>query len=399
MRIAFLTPQLPHPPVSGGVIKTRKLVDYLAERHQVYLLTLLKGDDREHQDAFLEAASLDGYGSVKIDVPRTARVFLRSLFAGLPLSVFRNRSLAMTEKVSEVMWWQPDVIFIDHFLMFQYVLADYSGPVILHQHNAEHVMWERFAKLQRNPVRKVVVMAEARRVRAYERRICVRADALLASPNDAAALSELGIPRMKFIETLHLGDEALLNAADIEFSGTGLELLSVGTLDWEANRDGLLWFLKEVWPDLKGLHPSLGFAVVGRNPGPELAELAARLPGVKLTGFVDDLGPFYEKARVFVAPLRFGSGMKVKVINALYRGVPVVTTGIGAEGLDVTSGKELVIANEKGEMVREISDLLSNEGRWRGMRDASRALARSRYTWNSSLAMVETAITAAVARQ
>ncbi|MBI3774547.1 MAG: hypothetical protein HY273_03180 [Gammaproteobacteria bacterium] len=172
----------------------------------------------------------------------------------------------------------PDVIFIDHFLMFQYVPDAFRGRVVLHQHNAEYVMWRRFAEFDAHRLRRMVVRMESARVRNYEARIGARAHAILAAPNDIEALVELGLPREKFVETLHLGDEHLLDAPDIDFAQTELALLCVGTLDWEANRDGLLWFLHDVWPQLKQRFPALRFTVIGRNPGVELQNLASTLP-------------------------------------------------------------------------------------------------------------------------
>jgi len=392
MRIFFFTPQLPYPSVSGGVIKSRKMIEYLSARHEVHLFCLLKGSDHDYVDEFSSHVPLAGLRMAAINIPRSIGTYLHSLVRGVPLSVVRNRSRTLQSMVDEAMTVPPDVIFIDHFLMFQYVPEEFRGRVVLHQHNAEYVMWRRFAEFDTRRLRRLVVRLESARVRSYEARIGARANAILAAPNDIEALVELGLPREKFVETLHLGDERLLDAPDIDFAQTELALLCVGTLDWEANRDGLLWFLQDVWPQLKQRFPALRFTVIGRNPGVELQNLASTLPGVELLGFVDDLEPYYARSRVFVAPLRFGSGIKVKVVNALYRGLPIATTPVGAEGLEVESGRDIHIGATPLELATQIGALLQDAAQWTGISKASRALARARYTWQASLQRLDEVI-------
>jgi len=390
-RIVFLTPQLPHPPVSGGVIKSRKLIEFLASKHEVHLFTLVKGSCGQHINEFCAAVPLAGFYSDPIAIPRSMRNFIRSIIAGVPLSVYRNWSLPMQGMVNNQIA-QADVVFVDHFLMFQYVPESFEGRIVLHEHNAEYVMWRRFAAVENNLFRKVAAITESVRIRAYEARICERSHAVLAAPNDIEALTSIGIPRNKFIETLHLGDERLLLFPEIIFNKTQPYLLYVGSLDWEANRDGLLWFLKEVWPLVAAKHVGIQCIIIGRNPGSEIALEVSRLAGVELLGFVDDLEPYYAQARVFIAPLRFGSGIKVKVINALCRGLPVVTTSVGAEGLHVESGHEMFIADSPVEMAKDIDALLANEHKWTMMRDAARKLAKREYTWDLTLSQVEDAV-------
>mgnify|MGYP000170982751 CR=1 FL=1 len=390
-RLLFLTPQLPHPPISGGVIKSRKLVDHLASRHEVRLFTLLKGNDACSVDEFRASVPLEQFQAVPIHIPRSAGNLIRSLWTGVPLSVYRNRSSEMRSLIEESLDL-ADVVFVDHFLMFQYLPEACRGRVVLHQHNAEYVMWQRFAALEKRPLHKLAVWMEARRVRNYEFRIGNKADAILAAPNDIEALVALGLPRDKFILTLHLGDESLLDLPDIEFSRTACRLLYVGSLGWEANRDGLIWFLRYVWPELKRSHVDLTLTIIGPQAGQQLTLVAEKLEGVELLGFVDDLEPYYERSRVFIAPIRFGSGIKVKVVNALYRGIPVSSTSIGVEGLDVQPGRDLFVADDVGTMVEHIGILLTDKARWTQMRDACRTLMREKYTWRETLDRLEEAL-------
>ncbi len=382
---------MPFPPISGGVIKTLKLVKYLAARYEMKIISLQKENDEKFVQEFRAEISPAKFDSIPINIPRSAVNYVRSIISRIPLSVYRNRSFemkSMVEKESD----EFDVIFVDHFVMFQYVPAHFSGRVVLHQHNAEYIMWQRFAKLEKNLFLKFATYMEAKRIKDYEKSIGQSSHVVLAAPNDIKNLSSIGVPEERFIETLHLVDEELLCAPDISFQKTEFSLLFIGSLDWEANRSGLLWFLQMVWPILAERYQELRFTIIGRNPGKALLEEVKHLQGVELLGFVDDIEHFYAQSRVFLAPLLFGSGIKVKIINALYRGIPISTTTVGAEGLDVESGREIFIANEAGEMAEQIGVLLENEDRWIKFRDAGRALARREYTWNSTLLRVKEAV-------
>jgi glycosyltransferase involved in cell wall biosynthesis len=111
-----------------------------------------------------------------------------------------------------------------------------------------------------------------------------------------------------------------------------------------------------------------------------------------LTGFVDDLDIYFQKSKVFISPLRFGSGIKVKVMNALYRGIPTVTTSVGAEGLAVKSGDQIFISDNMADFIHQISLLIEDELLWNQFKLKSRALAKEKYTWDNVLKIVENAI-------
>ena len=137
--------------------------------------------------------------------------------------------------------------------------------------------------------------------------------------------------------------------------------------------------------------PELSFDIVGRDPDQRLQQRAAANPDIHLHGFVDDLEEFHQRCRVFVVPLLFGSGMKVKVLHGLYRGLPMVTTDIGAEGIAMQDGTHGHIApkGDAGTFSDMVVQLMTNREEWEAMRDASRTLARTMYTWEQHLSALE----------
>lgn len=382
--LAFITNQLPYPPRSGGVIKSWRLLSHLAAHFQITVVTPFKGQDATHVGALKAALPAVEVLGIPVQRPRTAGNFLRSLCCAPTLNVFRNQNAQLRQLANDAVQ-KADLVVVDHLEMFPYARAAKNVPVVLHQHNAEHVMWRRGHEVGRNLGERLVMRLEAWRVLRFEVAACQRADLVFAAPNDQQALVQAGVPAGKFRTTYHLGDDSGLNAPAIQFHETGKRLLYVGTLSWPANADGLHWFLENVWPLLKKEHADLVLDIVGSGAGDSLRTAVSALADVHLHGFVEDLEPFYRRSRVFIAPLRFGSGTKVKVITAMYRGIPCATTPVGAEGLPLVHGREAMVADEAMAMAESVLDLLNDQAVWEHMRDASRQLATEQLDWGSML--------------
>ncbi len=191
-----------------------------------------------------------------------------------------------------------------------------------------------------------------------------------------------GFPNTKIRNTFHLGNDQLLELPALSFQSTEKALCFMGTLNWEPNVDGLVWFLNEVWPKIKEKETGVKMYVLGKNADQRIIEAVARQSDVELTGFVENLDEYLRKTRVYIAPLRIGSGMKVKVLEGLYRGVPSVTTSVGAEGLAVKSAEHLFIADDKKVFAKHCIDLLNEEELWTSLGRSSRELANKKYRWN-----------------
>jgi len=390
-KLLFLTPELPYPPQSGGKVKSLKLLDALAERYEVTLISPLKADDASHQSAFAGRSPCTTHIHRRVDVPRSAASLAASYLKGVPLNVHRSFDAGLAGEVRRLAP-QHDIILLDHYEMSAYLPGNFCGSVIYHAHNAYHQLWNRYARLPGNTLLRAAAQLEALRVRRAETRIAQRADLVFAAPNDAGFLEAAGVDGRRIAHTYHLGDDAQLDLPDLEFQSSDLRIMYVGFLGWEANTIGLLWFIENVWPKLLQTHPDLVFDIVGRQPDERLRTLAEIYPGIRLHGFVEDLQTVYRRARVSVAPLLFGSGMKVKVLDAMARGLPTVTTPVGAEGIDCTNGTHLAVADSAAAMADAVTHLLSNEASWQTMRDESRRLVRQRYTWRSLFTHMHRAI-------
>jgi glycosyltransferase involved in cell wall biosynthesis len=347
------------------------------------LVCALKEGEEKHVSEFEQKVPNVEHYMIPFERKRTPVNLLRSYFTAPSLNVFRNYNKDIEAKVNE--WAKDsDLIFVDHYEMGQYVPDSFQGPVVLHEHNAEFVMWERLAEIETNPIKRALIKLESNRIKSAEKQYAKRASLIFAAPNDIEELSSIGVDKKKMRPTYHLGEDFLLDAPNIEFETTEKALLFVGTLTWEANIDGLLWFLDKIYPQVVSAHPDIRFYIVGKNPDPRLVAKAKEFDSIELTGFVEELEPYFRKARAFVIPLRFGSGIKVKLLNAMYRGIPVVTTPIGTEGLEVKDGRDLYCSQAIDDQVKGISTLLTSKETWTGMRDHSRKIAKN-YTWKKLL--------------
>ena len=380
-KILFLTPTLPYPPVSGGVIKSNKVVHFLSERYELTVACLLKNEDTQHRAAFQTTVQLSNFISEELNVPRTAKNLILSNLQGIPLNLFRNKSAAFKQKVNAVIH-QYDVVFCDHYVMFQYIPENFKGKIVLHEHNCEYLIWKRYAGIEKSLPKKLALLNQASRIKKYERQICRKADVILAAPNDIEELVKIGADKQRSLETYHLGDDSLLEQEKLQFQPDNNTLLYIGTLSWEANIDGLLWFYKDIFPLLKKKNPAIKLRIIGRHPDERLIRIAENDKDIILEGFVEELEPYFRNSNVFITPLRFGSGIKVKVVNSLYMGIPCVTTSIGAEGLKTEDGEHMFIKDSPQEFADAINLLLTNKTIWDKISNNAKALARKYYTWD-----------------
>ncbi|MCK7583195.1 MAG: glycosyltransferase [Chromatiales bacterium] len=235
---------------------------------------------------------------------------------------------------------------------------DVPCPKLLFTHNVEAEIFARHARLARNPVKRYVWNTQHCRMEAFEARELPRYDTVVAvSERDAQAFARIpGIRRVSVIPTgVDLDFFAYHPPTDDE------RIVFTGVMDWQANIDGVGFFMDEVWPLVAKRRPRVRMIVVGRNPDPELVERAGKrnLPWI-FTGFVDDIRPYVQGAGVYVIPLRVGGGTRIKAYEAMAMGLPVVSTELGVEGLPIIPEDHYLRADSPREMADAIDRLLSD---------------------------------------
>ena len=396
LKILVLTPQFPYPPHQGTTIRNYNLIDYLARRHTVHLLSF--GDPTHSQDTPLQSVCR----SVQVVWPpqRTMRQRLSGLFFSglpdmaqrLPSAQFRAALAATLERET------PDVLQVEGIEMAQYLLqaADSRGPgrqrplLVFEDHNAEYVLQQRaFETDARRPRRWIGAgysFIQWQRLRGYERRVCLAADRVVAvSETDSAALRRLESSLSPAVVPNGV-DMAFYTAPspalDAQQAPGVLDLVFTGKMDFRPNVDAVLWFAQDVLPLLRQSSPGSRFWVVGQNPHARLAALADQ-PGVVVTGRVEDVRPYIAAAGVYVVPLRIGGGTRLKVLEAMAMGKPIVSTRLGCEGFDLVADRELAVADTPAEFASAILALLDDADRRERMGQAARLFAGSRYDWSA----------------
>jgi len=217
MKILFLTNQLPFPPISGGKIKSWNLVDFFSNNHDLSVVSIINPDDIENLEEFRKKIKLKRLITKELNVKRSIINLLLSYFTRKTLNNFRTYSAEIKNNIKKIAN-DYDILFVDHYEMFQYVPRKFKGKVILHTHNAEYIMWERYANLEKSKLKKLFIKLEAKRIFDAEIKCCELADLVFAAPNDQTNLSKTGILSEKFRTTFHLGNDKMLDLPDYEFS-------------------------------------------------------------------------------------------------------------------------------------------------------------------------------------
>lgn len=358
--LLFLTTELPWPADSGGRIKSYRLIKFLSGLYDVQVLCA-QGSDRPKDITLLREKS--GASSVQAFDNNKSRTPFNFFMAVMRFPTF-NTYRMYSKSIESMMKWgieSSDVVIVDHLEMMEMVPVKLVPKVIYHSHNAEFRLWKDYAQFELNPITKLGIQLEAGRVKAFERWVIRKSKFTFVAPNDADQLkSNMDIPVEKLKKTYHLGDEAMLDLPTVDISSNDPILFFGATLSWMPNRDGLVWFIRNCWKSVREAIPNAKLNVIGRGADGPLMSLMRQTEGINYLGFVDDLAQEMSKAKIAVIPLRFGSGMKVKTLEAMYRGLPIVSTPSGVDGLDVVHGNHARIAEEALDFAQEVVSLLND---------------------------------------
>jgi glycosyltransferase involved in cell wall biosynthesis len=378
MRLLLLTESIPYPLDSGGRIKTYHTLRILAREHEVHCHAFIREERQRADGRALTALA----ASVTLHLLprrwwREARYLLRSAFSGTPYTVARHFDpVACAAIEADIRRLRPDLVYCDHLSMMEYG-ARLNVPLVYDAHNVEHALLRRFGAGRRNLVTRLAAAIEWRRVRAYEREACRRSRLVFAvSDVDRRALAELA-GRPVPIRTAPISVDA---ASMTPRAGTPSTpaLLFLGGLHWPPNAEALVFFVQDIWPLVRRARPDATLTVVGRADRP-VAERCRRAPGVTLTGWVEDIEPYVRRSRALVVPMRAGSGMRVKILEAMSRGVPVVSTSLGCEGIDVRSGEHLLVADDPERFADAVLQVMADDDLAASLAIAARRLALARY--------------------
>ncbi len=362
MRVLQLSPKVPWPPEDGGRVASRVLaLSLLRAGAEVRLLSLNPAKHRVEAAALPDEARAVRLERVDHDTSLSATGFLGSLLRGTSYNVDRFRSAAFERRVVAALAEEPpDVVLLESLYLLPCLPAlrrATRAPVVLRSFNVEHEIWDRLVPGERNPVRRVLLAHLARRLRAYEVASLDEPDAIVpVTAEDAETYRRLGatVP-------VHVSPVGLETALVPDRSGQGERetLVFLGALDWRPNLEGVRWFLERVWPAIRRSVPGARIVVGGSNP-PSGFEKRVSGEGVTFAGRVPDAQAFFASGAAMVVPLLSGGGMRVKILEAMALGVPIVSTRLGAAGIAARDGVEIRLTDEPDAMAAACVELLSD---------------------------------------
>lgn len=379
MRLLFLTPRLPFPPNRGGEIIIFNVLRQLAPRHDIALVSFY-----DTAEELAHRASLERYCRRVEMVRRPGRldaaVLLRTV-RGYSYSISRHLSVELRETLRRVVReWRPDLAQVETFVMGSYLSELRGVPTVLHMHDVAWVMWERMQAVVPGYVRPLVRI-ETARIRRDELAACRMADVCVTvSPIDRQRLADAGTPAIDATVSIPGVDCEALTPV-VRPAGTK-NLVFVGSMNYIPNADAAEFFVRDVLPLIAAEIPDVTLTIVGARPAPSVRRLGDD-PRVEVTGLVDDVKPYYAAAAAAVVPLRIAGGVRMKILEALALGVPVVSTTVGAEGLALDAGRDLLIADTPSQLAAASIRLLQDASLRDRLAEQGRRTALERFSWDA----------------
>jgi glycosyltransferase involved in cell wall biosynthesis len=370
------------PVDSGGKIRSFNLLRHLARQHRVTLLSYYGGNrDKEYELAIereLPSARTIHTAAPEGTVAQSLDYVLRLPFSA-PYAVRKFTDSAVRRKIQEFLGdGGADVAVCDFLSASLNFSTDSATPVVLFQHNVETMLWRRMAKAEKSPVRKLSYKIEARKMALYEEAALRRFRHVIAV-SDADRDEMLRLAPACSITVVPTGVDTEKYKVVESAPGNPPVVVFTGSMDWEPNIDAMEYFCQEIWPTILAEFPKARFQIVGRTPHPRVRRLASE--SVEVTGSVPSVTDYLRAATVVVVPLRIGGGTRLKVYEAMAMGKALVSTSIGAEGLDFTEGRDLYIADEAKSFGAAILNLLRDQSLRRQCEINAAALA-ARYDWS-----------------
>lgn len=380
MRVLFLTPQPPWPPHTGPAVRNYQLIAGAAARHSVYVLCF--GDANTDLSALAELCSWAGW--VARPHPTLRDRIRRLLRSPEPDLALRLWSEAFAERLRFILAHQRfDIVQCEGLEMAPYLaVAKAQSPksrLVLDEYNVEYLLQERIAAVS-HTVGRWYSREQARRLRGYESRALAASDGWIAvSDRDAAVLKPLSADKPHAVIPIGVAPED--HAPPEKPLARSPRLFFAGTLDYRPNRDGLRWFCTRVWPLIRAEAPTTEFIIAGSGAG--RGSVWLRQPGIRLLGYLDEreFAQALGSAWVVVVPLRAGSGMRVKILEAFLWAKPVVTTSIGIEGIAAAPGEHVRIGDTPEAFAAHTIELLRDRLLAAEQGQAAKRLAEELYDW------------------
>jgi len=382
MNVLIVDEEIPWPLNTGKRLRTYNLMQRLQKEHtvsylcygetgaalpdcpNVTLITL--------PSPVLEQKGFRFYGSL-----------LTNLYSSKPYIVDRHYSRAMAEKArSLVASGRFDLVHCEWTPYTENIRSLFGRlPLVLSAHNVEAQIWERYYHAETNLLKKIYIFIQWRKLIRYEAKASQEYSVVstVSDPDRDAFVKNYDCKRVTVVP--NGVDERYFTPVKTEIKPGSM--VFTGSMDWRPNQDGVRYFIEEIFPLIKRQIPAATFTVVGRKPPQWLMDLAQLVEGVTVTGTVDDVRPYIAGSALYVVPLRVGGGSRLKILEAFAMAKVVLSTSVGAEGLDVVEGKQILLRDTPQDLAQTACAVLTGLDRYTELGLAGRRLIMESYTWDA----------------
>jgi len=385
MKILFISATVPYPATDGGRIRVLNLLKQIAQNNHVTFLALETLPTDQEGIKYLQNLGIETYLVEQMQKATgfSLGIMARATLQRRPLTVEKYSVPAMESTIKQLI--QSQIFDIIHFEMLhtgQYLqaLSNLQIPTLLSLQNIDSAIWRRLAEQTSNPLRKMAFWMQYRSFRRYERLMSEKFSACACvSEEDKNLLIDLcpDIP----VEVIPNGVDVESYQADHSLTEEAA-LVYTGSMDWLPNEDAVLYFHEQIFALIEAQIPNVKFYIVGQNPTERVQQLSQQ-DKVIVTGTVDDVKPYIAKASVYVVPLRIGGGTRLKILEALAMEKAVVSTTIGCEGLELTAGEDILIADEPEKFAQAVIQLSQDEKLRQTFGGNGRNRVEEKYDWRS----------------
>jgi sugar transferase (PEP-CTERM/EpsH1 system associated) len=382
MRILVLQHLLPVPLDSGAKIRSYSTIKALASRHELMMVSYVRNEDElKHLAKLRQLCDRIELVPMRRGPMRKATDALSNVMLGRSFIVSRDYRVEMRQAFRKALTeFRPDAVHVDHLQMAQFLDRDVRCATVLDEHNVESTIIRRIAETSRSPLTRLYAGLEWPKLQRFELRACRESDLVLTvSEEDKAELMRQD-PSLNNIETLPIGIDTDYFGPVSRQAGSK-DILFLGTMYWPPNVECVHYFCREILPIVRKSIPDCTFTIAGQRPVKSVAALGSN-PGIRVTGYVDDVRQVGSECGVFVVPLQAGSGVRVKILNAMSMGLPVVSTSVGAEGIDATPEKHLLTADTPQDFARAIVRTLEDPELAGRLGANARQLVCEKYSWD-----------------
>jgi len=388
MKLLWLNAGLLLPLDKGGKLRTWHVMRHLARRHDITYLSF--------EDPSITEAERDGMSDVcreLVTVPRsdaekgTLRFYAgaaRYVVDSLPYAAGKYRSAAYRTRVDALLRSRRfDAVVCDFLAPAVNLPDDVPCPSVIFTHNVEAEIWRRHAEHAVNPIARRLLTQQWRRMLRFEGSTLARFDRILAvSDADRRTFEQL------YPASLRAPVHVVRTGVDTSYftpsrdQPSGAHLVFTGSMDWLPNQDAMTYFCRDILPRIREAEPGVTVSIIGRAPTPAVRQLAGEYPGIDVTGRVDDVRPHVWRGDVYVVPLRIGGGTRLKIFEAMAMGKAIVSTTVGAEGLPVTPGADIEIADDPARFADAVVRLIRDGDARKALEARARQLVVERYDWS-----------------